>query len=233
MAMPDVVTIDQALDAFLADQRARLSDRTYRNYEDVIGLLRDSLNRYAYSSLDTRESKQWQKAFDAGDEDAFCRLFGPQEIPPHLGEFLGYFMVRKVIAGQELLKAAGTVTGKLARWPEQHDHIESAAAEIAVDRARDSTRELPAADRLTDLLVEIALKAPHIDVDDIGEEDWVEDQLMIDQVEPGKIWFEGGVGPITVPKRASELAQPGWMVFIVAARRGGRWHLLEVGSVYP
>jgi hypothetical protein len=56
---------------------------------------------------------------------------------------------------------------------------------------------------------------------------------MIDQVAPGKIWFEGGIGPIQVPKRASELAQPGWMVFIVAARRGGRWHLLEVGSVYP
>ena len=156
-----------------------------------------------------------------------------QEIPPHLGEFLGYFMVRKVSAGQELLKAAGTVTGKLARWLEQHDHIGTDAAEIAVDRARDSARELPAADRLTDLLVEVAMKAPDIDVDDVSDEDWVEDQLMIDQIEPGKIWFEGGIGPIQVPKRASELAQPGWMVFIVAARRAGRWHLLEVGSVYP
>ena len=85
--MPDTVTIDQALDAFLRDQRARLSDRTYRNYEDVIRLLRDSLNRYAYSSLDARDAKRWQKAIEAGDEDAFCKLFGPQEIPPHLGEF--------------------------------------------------------------------------------------------------------------------------------------------------
>jgi hypothetical protein len=142
-------------------------------------------------------------------------------------------MVRKVMAGQELLRAAGTVTGKLARWLEQHGHIDTDAAEIAVDRARDSARELPAADRLTDLLVEVAMKAPDIDVDDVSEEDWVEDQLMIDQVEPGKIWFEGGIGPIPVPKRASEIAQEGWMVFVVAARRNGRWHLLEVGSVYP
>ena len=89
-AMADTVTIDQALDAFLRDQRARLSDRTYRNCDDVIRLLRDSLNRYAYSSLDARDAKRWQKAFDAGDEDAFCKLFGPAEIPPHLGEFLGY-----------------------------------------------------------------------------------------------------------------------------------------------
>jgi len=231
--MPDTVTIDKALDAFLRDQRARLSDRTYRNYEDVIRLLRDSLNSYAYSSLGAKDAKRWQRAFDAGDEEAFCHLFGPEEIPPHLGEFLGYFMVHKVIAGQELLKAAGTVTGKLARWLEQHDHIETDAAEIAVDRARDSARELPAADRLTDLLGEVVTSSPDIDVDDVGDEDWVEDQLMIDRVEPGKIWFEGGIGPILVPKRASELAQPGWIVFLVAARRGGRWHLLEVGSVYP
>ena len=116
---------------------------------------------------------------------------------------------------------------------EQHGHIETDAAEIAVDRARDSARGLPAADRLTDLLVGVAIKAPDIDVDDVSDEDWVEDQLMIDQIEPGNIWFEGGIGPIQVPKRASELAQPGWRVYIVAARRAGRWHLLEVGSVYP
>jgi hypothetical protein len=199
----------------------------------VIRLLRDSLNRYAYSSLDARDSKRWQTAFDAGDEEAFCHRFGPGEIPSHLGEFLRYFMVSKVMADQELLKAAGTVTGKLARWLEQHGHIDSDAAEIAVDRARDSARELPAADRLTDLLVEVAMRSPDIDVDDVGEEDWVEDQLMIDRVEPGKIWFEGAIGPITVPARASELAQEGWVVFIVAARRNGRWHLLEVGFVYP
>ena len=111
--------------------------------------------------------------------------------------------------------------------------METDAAEIAVDRARDSARELPAADRLTDLLVEVAMKAPAIDVEDVSDEDWVEHQLTIDRVEPGKIWFEGGIGPIQVPNRASELAQPGWMVFIVAARRASRWHLLEVGSVYP
>ncbi|MGH2862452.1 MAG: hypothetical protein ACRDLT_13245, partial [Solirubrobacteraceae bacterium] len=139
----------------------------------MIGLLRESLNAYAYSSLDARDAKRWQKAFDAGSEETFCHLFGPQEIPPHLGEFLGYFMVRKVIAGQELLKAAGTVTGKLARWLEQQGYIGSDAAEIAVDRARDSARELPAADRLTALLVEITINAPNIDADDVGEEDWV------------------------------------------------------------
>jgi hypothetical protein len=231
--MPASETIDTVLDAFLEEQRARLADRTYRNYEDVIRLLRDSLNMYAHSSLSAAEAKRWQKAFDAGDEEAFCHLFGPREIPPHLGEFLGYFMVRKVIAGQELLKAAGTVTGKLVRWLETQAYIESDVAAVAVDRAKDSARDLPAADRLGDLLQAVAARAPEIDVDDVDDEDWVEEQLMVSEIEPGRIWFEGDVGPFDVPERASELAQPGWMVFIVAARVKKRWHLLEVGTVYP
>ena len=77
------------------------------------------------TDLDFVDEQSLLAAARAGDEEAFCKLFGPEEIPPHLGEFLGYFMVRKVSAGQELLKAAGTVTGKLARWLEQQAYIES------------------------------------------------------------------------------------------------------------
>jgi len=42
--MPERETIDQVLDVFLREQRLRLSDRTYRNYKDVIRLLRHSLD---------------------------------------------------------------------------------------------------------------------------------------------------------------------------------------------
>jgi hypothetical protein len=230
---PERETIDHVLEVFLREQRLRLSDRTYRNYEDVIRLLRHSLDGYGYVSLSEPEAKRWQTAFDTGDEEAFCHLFGPEKIPPHLGEFLGYFMVRKVMAGQELLKAAGTVTGKLVRWLEKEAHIEPEVAEIAIDRARDGARDLPAADRLGSLLQGVAAAAPEIDINFVKDEDWVENQLTISEVEPGRIWFEGDVGPIEVPPRASDLARPGWMVFVVAARVKRRWHLLEVGSVYP
>ena len=43
------VTIDETLDRFLADQRERLSEKTFRRYEDVVRLLRHSLDGYAYS----------------------------------------------------------------------------------------------------------------------------------------------------------------------------------------
>ena len=86
------VTIDETLDRFLADQRERLSEKTFRRYEDVVRLLRHSLDGYAYSWLDENERQRWEKEFETNEEGAFCRLFGPEKIPDHLGAFLGDFM---------------------------------------------------------------------------------------------------------------------------------------------
>jgi hypothetical protein len=226
-------TIDAVLGEFLAEQRARLSARTFRNYDDVVELLRHSLDGYAYTSLDDDERRRWEQSFESGDEGAFCRLFGPEKIPEHLGEFLGYFMVRKVMAGQELLKASGTVTGKLVTWLAARGYIDSDSADHATSRAKDASRDLPVADRLGALLHDVTDGAPDLDLDALDDHDWVEDHLAISDVKPGRIWFEGGIGPIAVPRQASDLARPGWSVFVTAARTAGGWHLLEVGFVYP
>jgi hypothetical protein len=134
-------TIDTVLTEFLAEQRERLSTRTFADYEDVIQLLRSSLDNYGPNSLGARERRRWEAAFEEDDE-AFCHLFGPEKIPEHLGEFLGYFMIRKVFASQELLKASGTVTKKLARWLQARGYIDDEAAGDAVERAQDARREL-------------------------------------------------------------------------------------------
>ena len=69
--MRATVTIDETLEAFLEEQRERLSPKTMRHYDEVVFLLRSSLNSYAYDSLDDVEQKRWRKAFDDGDEEAF------------------------------------------------------------------------------------------------------------------------------------------------------------------
>ena len=231
--MPSTVTIDEALDAFLAEQRERLSSKTLRNYEDVVSLLRSSLNGYAYQSLDGFEEKRWRKAFDDGDEEAFTRLFGAEKIVENLGEFLGYFMVRKVMAGQELLRASGTVTKKLAAWLHEQGYISDDERADAVERGDDAARELPRADRLGELLHDEMAKTPPFDPDDIPDEHWVEDSLAIERVEPGALWFEGGIGPVRVSKKASDLAEVGWSVNIVLAQLRGEWRIVELGFVYP
>lgn len=140
MTVP-IATIDQALEVFLAAQRERLSERTFRDYEYVAELLRGSLNGYAYDTLGADDRARWEAAFEAGDEGAYCHLFGPDHIPAHLGRFLGYFMIRKVMAGEELLRASGTVTKRLAKWLRDEGLISAEQAADAADRGPAATRD--------------------------------------------------------------------------------------------
>lgn len=114
-------------------------------------LLRHCLNGYGHQSLDGRERKRWEAAFTE-DEDAFVKLFGPDKIADNLGEFLGYFMIRKVMAGEEFLRAAGTVTKKLAKWLGEHGYLDAGTVDVAAERAADASRDLPQAERLSRLL---------------------------------------------------------------------------------
>ena len=104
---------------------------------------------------------------------------------------------------------------------------------MSSDHVRDAARDLALADRLGRLLRDVADRAPEIDVDAIVEEDWVQDHLVISDIDPGRIWFQGGVGPIAVSHQASDLARPGSSAFVTAARTAGSWQLLQVGFVYP
>lgn len=225
-------SIDQALDAFVDDQRQRLSARTLANYKEVVDLLRHSLNGYGPNSLDEFDHRRWKKAYDAGDEDAFCHLLGPEHILEHFGEFLGYFMVHKVIAGQELLRSAGTVAKKLARWLHEHGYASADAAEAAAERSARAARDLPRAERLASLLYEQSRATADFDPARLTETDLVEDYLVIDRVERGNLYFAGGTGPVPISAQAAELAEPGWTVSITLARLGRTWKIVEVGNVY-
>lgn len=62
-------------------------------YEDVIDLLRSSLDGYAYQSLSKAEHAFWEKRWSKDEErGSFCNTFGPDKIIENLGEFLGYYM---------------------------------------------------------------------------------------------------------------------------------------------
>ena len=92
-ALPEL-TIDDALVRFLDAQRSRLAPRTFRRYEEICDLLRHCLNGYGHTGLSGLEMKRWERAYEAGDEEAFCHLMGPEQLVDNLGEFLGYFIRR-------------------------------------------------------------------------------------------------------------------------------------------
>ncbi len=228
-----MATIDEVFAGFLDEQRARLSERTYQQYEQVIELLAMSMNGYAPNSLTDEEFAQWEARFEVDELGAFTSLFGPDKIGENIGEFLNYFMIRKVMASKELLKSAGTVTKKLATWLAANGHINATQAAVMSDQGGTASTELPAADTLADLLYDDAGRLPDFKASDIPDEDWIDDYLTITKVEPGALWFDGLDAPLAVSKQTSKAAKPGWTVNVEAVKLEDRWHLLEVGNVYP
>lgn len=229
-------TINEVLERFLAEQRTRLSPATFRRYEDVVELLRHCLDGYAYQSLSGEERASWERRWREDEEGgSFCNTFGPGKIPENLGEFLGYFMVRKVVAGKDLLRAAGTVTKELASWLEAQGHITPEEAAAARARGAEAARDLPRAEELSEILYRATEGPPAGPI----LEEWEDDYPTISRVEPGRIWFRGfdddrEVGPVVVPSRATELARVGWAVSALLLGRTRRgWRVLEFGNVYP
>jgi len=226
-------TISEVLQEFLDEQRKRLKPRTFARYEDVIELLQHSINGYAYNSLDEEESALFDELYNEQDIE-FCDIFGPEKILDNVGEFLDYFMVRTVIAGKELLKAAGTVTKKLARWLEEKGYATTEEAEWAVETGAEASRSLPKAEELASLLYNFAHSQSPGKV-----LKRVDDQFLIKRVEPGKLWlsgwlsYKGTIGPIAVPHEITDLAEEGWVVMLWLGRTRRGWKILDVGNVYP
>lgn len=228
-------TIAEVLERFLAEQRPRLAAKTFTRYEYVIELFEHSLNGSAYQSLGKTESALFDRLFNAGGAEhrEFCEIFGPEQILPNLGEFLGYFMVRKVIAGKDTLRAAGTVTKRLARWLAQKGYAKAAEATEGVERGGAAARDLPKAEELASLLRGVAEDRERGD-----SEDDIEDHFRLTRVEPGKLWFDGmldgcELGPIEVPVEISRRCRVGWSISGVVGRVGKRWRIVEAWNVYP
>jgi len=228
-------TISVVLDEFLSEQRARLSDRTFRDYEDVIHLLRDSLNMYGHSSLMGDELQRFEDAFGNGstDEqmDAFCLTFGAEKIPEHYYEFLSYFIIRKVMASQDLRRKAGTVTKKLAQWLSERGYVDDHLTAEATEMSAEAGRLLPKAERLNEILYRVMEDSPPLR-HELTDDEYFEDYATITHIDLGKLWFDD-VGPVAVPPEASDLAQVGWQVNIVLGRGPSGWQILELGNVYP
>jgi len=123
----------------------------------------------------------------------------------------------------------------LLDWLVQHGLLKPADVVDAKERAQFAATDLPKADKLADLLYDLAGRS-NVDAHALADEDYVEDHLTISSVEPGELWFEGDdgeIGPLEVGRAISRLAQPGWSINIVVGRVRGRWQVVEVGNVYP
>ncbi|MGO9607496.1 MAG: hypothetical protein ACLQAT_29550 [Candidatus Binataceae bacterium] len=229
-------TIAQILSEFLAAHERRLSGRSFSRYRQVVELLRTSLNNYAYQGLRGDEAQRFNCLYDAQGEEhrEFCEIFGAEQIVPNLREFLGYFMVRKVIAGTELMRAAGTVTKVLSKWLAEKGYVGAAESRAGAQHGAAAARDLPTAQALAHSLMEFADRHPAADD---CEQEPEEDQFLIAGVENGRIWLERmdgqRLGPFALPAPLARRCRVGWSISGVVGPVRGKWRLLEVWNVYP
>lgn len=224
--------IDDVLDRFLKDQRKRLKPRTLQRYEEVIDLFRHCLNGYGHHDLARSSEVTLYERLYFQKNLEFCAIFGPDKILSALYNFLNYFMIRKVMASEALLQAAGTVIRKLVHWLEEHGYISGEEAEKGDRMALEAARELPAAERLARLLYSFAQHyAPRHWTDEL------DDYFTIEEVQAGALVLSGstsaGTIEVKVPQEISDHCKEGWVVNLLLGKTPQGWYILETGNVYP
>jgi hypothetical protein len=218
-------TIAQMFEEFLAEQKPRISHKTYLKYQSIIQLYGSYLERYWPG-----HDGEYDKITKAGG--TFCGTFGPEDATAGYSEFLGYFMPRKVMCGKETMQAAGTVTKKLAKWLAEKGYVED--TEDAQERAGEAAKDLPNASAVVDLLdAYVDETAP------AREGKVIEDHFWIEKIEPGKLWLkpltagDSVIGPVPVPKKVAQLCEPMWDIGGVVAKTSKGWRFVEVWNVSP
>jgi hypothetical protein len=234
-------TIREVLAAFLADQRERLSPRTFRQYESVVELLICCLDGYGHDHIaDVEERALFGACFQAKGEEhrEFTEVFGPNKIPLVFPSFVGWFMVRKVLGGTDLKRCAGTVTRKLSTWLAEKGHISEGSATVGRQIGAGAARDLPKAERAARILDETGLRLS-VDPDDLLPEDHVEfDHFRIVRLEGARVWIEASLGDekldaVPIPREAAALLKDNWEIACECVRVRGTWRLINVANVYP
>ena len=199
--------------AYLADLPRTDAERA-AGVEQSLELLRHGLNGYGHQYLAPRDRERWSSAYEEGSEDAFCQMFGTTQLVKYIDEFLGYFLIRKVLMPEDQVAQTVEDVRAFLSWLAERGEIRRDTARKVLGRTATASIDLPAAERLGRLLHEIARhNEQQVRPGSAGQfDELVEDFLVIERVAPGRLWFLDGVGPIKVPEAASAVARPGWTI---------------------
>jgi len=227
-------TIEQVTEEFLEEQKARLKPRTYSGYEYAIELFEDYLNGYAYQYLDEDDNKLFDKLYD-GEDKEFCEIFGPDKIgPSEIGEFLDYFMIRKVAGSKDFMKTVGRVMRKFVKWMKEKGYMDEEEYGISAEVVDELKDELPEVTELSDLIYNYIGDNPPGDVTETRD-----GYFTVTKTEPGKLWLgdymgsEEDIGPVIVSDEISSICKVGWTICLEMGRTSKGWEMMGSGNVYP
>lgn len=119
--------IKEVFSGFLKEKKEKVSTRTYEEYEQIIDLFEHSLQSYAWNNLE--EDQAYEKAQEK--KLMFIEIYDHSYIWENLGEFLNYFIPRKVNQGDEfVLKKCPRVMRDLLKWMREKQLLDKTNEEI-------------------------------------------------------------------------------------------------------
>ncbi len=112
------VNLHQLFSSYLQEQRERLSGNYFLHYQAAVGLFESCCDGYGYLSIEKEREGALEKAQkDSGAEITFCEFFGAEVLSFTLfAEFVGYFLPRKVCAGDDTLRKYAQSIVHLYKW---------------------------------------------------------------------------------------------------------------------
>lgn len=228
-----MATIALALRRFRAEEQERApasADETKLALEDLTMFLESE----GYEYVDTEPDGISDSGYDDDDEDeepGFVDTNRADVLPVTVNDFLYGWLIRDSIGGADDAAASALVVQRLMTWLADERLAEGKACREAAELAGRAAAEVAGSLRLRDLLGPLTQQVPAGEPAD--DDDMIEDFVRITRVEPGELWLGDDIGPIKVPGEASDVAQVGWWLNVVAVRLEDEWHLAELGNVYP
>lgn len=226
-------TIEAVVKLFIKDASAA-KGVSKADKKGAAELFMNCMNSYAHQSLSEAEQELFDHYYDLDGKEHkdFCQVFGPDKISENVGEFVGYFLIRKVMMPGDQMAEAAAVVAELCKWLVEQNIVSIEDAQDAIEKAERAAKLLPRAEDANRIIWELAQKCPQ------DAQEYIEfGHMTMTRIEKDSVWLEGDdgqeIGPIALPKKAVQLLAPDWTINCALAKSRGKWHFAEVGNIYP
>ncbi len=226
-------TIEDVAARFLKG-RVSVTEVSKSDRKGALELFMGCMNGYAYQSLSKDESTLFEHYYDLEGKahKEFCQIFGPEKIPENVGEFVGYYLIRKVMLPGDEMGMAAKAVSEFCTWLANENIVPAEAANQAAALAASAAKVLPCAEDANRLIWQVAQKCPKSvqQVIEFGE-------TTVKKIDKDCLWLEShegsDIGPVVLQKEALMLLKAGWTINCALVKSAGKWHFCEVGNVYP
>jgi hypothetical protein len=139
--LPAMASMYTALEEFLTEQRIRLSESSYRNYERVIGHLRSMFYSEGFNGGDERQQRLYEEMINKGTPESQAEFFRSLDAcfaVDSAGYFVGPYMRRNVIDTLGVERAAVPTMKRLTKFLVDRKYIGQEMIQSVTDDIEDA-----------------------------------------------------------------------------------------------